>query len=185
MRLVPSVFNPVRRRPSSITRRWRRILAAAAAVLAAVCTDLRGDRSVGADQTKTADATEAKPWRDAPEYLELFAPRLHRDAYRAYRSPLTLDETLRALLAEPGMDGPRGTWRVEEVTPFEAFGRTGGYNRWQLAGLYGSRRVRVARGPRIDGGRAESWTLVAPYPDPALQRLEPGTLIIVLRIPPV
>ena len=30
----------------------------------------------------------------------------------------------------------------------------------------------------------ESWTLIAPYPDAALQRLELGTLIIVLRIPP-
>jgi len=26
--------------------------------------------------------------------------------------------------------------------------------------------------------------LVAPYPDPTLQHLEPGTLIIVLKIPP-
>jgi hypothetical protein len=29
----------------------------------------------------------------------------------------------------------------------------------------------------------ESWTLIAPYPDLALRRLEPGTLIIVLRFP--
>jgi hypothetical protein len=42
----------------------------------------------------------------------------------------------------------------------------------------------VARGPRLDGGYAESWTLIAPYPDVALRRLEPGTLIIVVRIPP-
>jgi hypothetical protein len=43
----------------------------------------------------------------------------------------------------------------------------------------------VARGPRVvDHGRSESWMLVAPYPDPALQHLEPGTLIIVLTIPP-
>jgi hypothetical protein len=141
----------------------------AAAVFAAVCTDLRA----------------AEPWREAPAYLTVFVPRGHRDAYRAYRSPLSLDETLRALLAEPGVERPPGAWQVQTVTPFEAFGRTGSYNRWQLAGLYGSRRVRVARGPRLDRGHAESWTLVAPYPDPALQRLEPGTLIIVLRIPPV
>ena len=39
-------------------------------------------------------------------------------------------------------------------------------------------------GPRLDQGQTESWTLIAPYPDAALQRLESGTLIIVLRIPP-
>jgi hypothetical protein len=35
----------------------------------------------------------------------------------------------------------------------------------------------------VDQGRTESWTLIAPYPDAALQRLEAGTLIIVLRVP--
>ena len=70
------------------------------------------------------------------------------------------------------------------MTPFDAFGRTGGYNRWQLAGLYRSRRARVARGPRVATGTRKSWTLVSPYPDPALRRLESGTLIVVVRLPP-
>ena len=149
------------------------------------CTDLRADEPIDVAQGRPFDAAQDRPWREAPEYLALFAPRADRDAYRAYRSPLSLDETLRALLAEPGVERPDGAWRVQTASPFEAFGRTGSYNRWQLAGLYGSRRVRVARGPRVDRGHAESWTLVAPYPDPALRRLESGTLILVLRIPTV
>jgi hypothetical protein len=130
------------------------------------------------------DLRSAEPWREAPDYVRLFAPLAHRDNYRAYVSPLGFDETLKALLADPAVQGPPGAWEPRLMIPFDAFGRTGSYNRWKLAGLYGSRRARVARGPRVDRGQSESWMLVAPYPDPALQRLEPGTLIIVLTIPP-
>ena len=69
------------------------------------------------------------------------------------------------------------------MIPYDAFGLAGSYNRWKVAGLYRSRRAYVAYGPRLDQGQTESWTLIAPYPDVGLQRLEPGTLIIVLRIP--
>jgi hypothetical protein len=42
----------------------------------------------------------------------------------------------------------------------------------------------VARGPRLQNGRViETWILVSPYPDSRLERLEPGTLLIVLRTP--
>jgi hypothetical protein len=153
----------------SITRRLRTVVAVVVLLVWwRPCTDLRS----------------AEAWRAAPEYLDLFAPRLNRDAYRAYVSALGFDETLRAVAGDPAALRPPGAWEPESVIPFDAFGRTGSYNRWKLAGLYGSRRARVARGPRIDDGHAESWMLVSPYPDPALQRLEPGTLILVLRIPP-
>jgi hypothetical protein len=152
--------------------RWQR-LAALAATCAAVslvtCTDLR-----------SADA-----WRDAPEYLDLFAPGAHRENYRAYVSSLGMDETLKTLSGDPATLHPPGAWEPQAVTALDAFGRTGSYNRWQLAGLYGSRRVRVARGPRVTEGRAESWMLVTPYPDPAMRHLESGTLIVVVRLPPV
>jgi hypothetical protein len=149
---------------SSITRR---IGAALVAVVVLTCTDLRS----------------AEPWREAPEYLTLFAPPAYRTAYRAYVSPVGLDATLKTLLADPAVLHPPGAWEPHTMIPFDAFGLSGGYNRWKVAGLYRSRRVQVARGPRMDQGQAESWMLVAPYPDVTLQRLEPGTLIIVLRIP--
>ena len=123
-------------------------------------------------------------WRDAPAYLHLFAPRLHRDAYRTAVSPLDLDTLLALLSADPALLKPPGAWQPRGITPSDAFGEAGTYPRWKLAQLYGARRARVARGPRMEGGRvAETWTLVSPYPDPSLERLEPGTLLIVLRLP--
>lgn len=115
--------------------------------------------------------------------MRLFAPDAHRAAYRTFVSPAGLDETLKWLLADPAVLHPPGAWTRASLTPYDAFGLSGDYNRWQVAVLYGSRRPVVARGPRADQGELESWTLVSPYPDSSLQRLEPGTLIIVLRIP--
>ena len=153
--------------PSSITRlTWR--LAAAAAALVLACTDLRS----------------AEPWREAPEYVRLFAPRAHSGAYRAYISPAGLEETLATLLTDASVLRPPGAWESQSQIPWDAFGLSGSYNRWKVAGLYRSRRARVVRGPRLDQGQLESWTLITPYPDPGLQRLEPGTLILVLRVPP-
>ena len=169
------------RQSRSISRRTRWIAGLAAACVLA-CTDLRS-----AEPFDFAQGGQDKPvdsWREAPEYLPLFAPAAHRDDYRAYVSPLGLDETLKALLADPAIQQPPGAWEPQAMIAFDAFGRSGGYNRWKLAGLYGSRRARVARGPRVDRGQSESWMLVAPFPDPALLHLEPGTLIIVLKIPP-
>jgi hypothetical protein len=121
--------------------------------------------------------------REAPEYVRLFAPHAEAAAYRAYVSPLGLEEVLEHITGDPAALHPPGAWTPQAVIPYDAFGLTGSYNRWKVAGLYRSRRARVARGPRLDRGQTESWTLIAPYPDETLQRLEPGTLIIVLRTP--
>lgn len=122
-------------------------------------------------------------WREAPDYLELFAPAVHRGDYRAKVSPLDLDAVLRALAADPVVVPAPGAWTPRLQSATDAFGRSGAYNRWSVARLYGSRQPRVARGVRRAGaGVAESWTLVSPYPSADLTRLEPGTLLIVLRI---
>ena len=130
-------------------------------------------------------AQVADAWRPAPEYLALFAPSgPRRDAYETFVSPLVLDAVLKGLLSEPGVLAVPGAWQPKPELPFDAFGQTGRYDRWKLAELYGARRPFVARGPRGDGTRVtEVWTLVSPYPDPSLTRLEPGTLRIVLRVP--
>jgi hypothetical protein len=150
----------------------RRLLITLTVVIAVVCTDLR-----------FAAQNRPNAWRDAPEYLNLFAPQAQRAAYRAYVSPQGLEATLKELLADPAVLHPPGAWTPQAVIPYDAFGLTGSYNRWKVAGLYRSRRARVARGPRLDQGQTESWTLIAPYPDVGLRHLEPGTLIIVLRVP--
>jgi hypothetical protein len=124
-------------------------------------------------------------WREAPEYRPLFAPRrTHADAYGMYVSPLDIDTAIRDLQSDPSLLHPPGSWQPRATLPFDAFGQTGGYDRWKLARLYGALRPRVARGPKaLDGRVIESWTLISPYPDPTFQRLEPGTLLIVLKVP--
>jgi hypothetical protein len=169
--------------PRSITRAL-----AALAVLA--CTDLRPAAQTAAqprtqlsDGPLTPSTALRAGWRDAPQYVRLFAPEAKRAAYRAYVSPLGLEATLEQITADPAILHPPGAWTPQAMIPYDAFGLSGSYNRWKVAGLYRSRRAQVARGPRVDQGQTESWTLIAPYPDEALQRLESGTLIIVLRIP--
>ena len=172
-------------KPRSITRARAGLLLAAVVV---TCTDLRSAAQPPADSRSTARRAGPSTglragWREAPQYVELFAPRERRAAYRAYVSPVGVEATLADLLADPGVLQPPGAWTPQSMIPYDAFGLSGSYNRWKVAGLYRSRRAQVAHGPRVDQGQLESWTLVAPYPDQALERLEPGTLILVLRVP--
>ena len=133
-----------------------------------------------------APAAQAGPaWQVAPEYLALFAPSGPRkEAYETFVSPLDLETVLKRLQSDSGVLAPPGAWQPKSELPFDAFGQTGRYDRWKLAELYGARRPLVARGPRGEGTRVtEVWTLVSPYPDASLTRLEPGTLLIVLQVP--
>lgn len=161
----------------------RRVTTLATVGLVLVCTELRSQiRFKSGDQVRPSTPLRAG-WREASEYVDLLAPAAHKAAYRAYVAPSDLDETLVQVRADPGALQPPGAWAPQSQIPYDAFGLSGSYNRWKVAGLYRSRRARVARGPRVDQGQMESWTLIAPYPDVHLQRFEPGTLILVLRIP--
>ena len=132
-----------------------------------------------------AAAQPSDPWREAPAYAGLFAPAGPRaDAYRTFVASVDLDAALTRIASDASAVRSRGAWEARAELPFDAFGQTGRYDRSKLARLYGARRPMVARGPKAENGRVvESWTLISPYPDPALERLEPGTLLIVLRIP--
>jgi hypothetical protein len=153
-----------------------------AALALLVCTDLRPAAQLAQLSDGPSSALGAG-WREAPQYISLFVPQTQRAAYRAYVSPLGVEATLKQLAADPAILRPPGAWTPQAMIPYDAFGLSGSYNRWKVAGLYRSRRAQVARGPRVDQGQTESWTLISPYPDETLQRLESGTLIIVLRIP--
>lgn len=133
---------------------------------------------------RTAAAPGAGAWRAAPEYLPLVAPAGPRGAaYSTFVSPQPLEAVLRELEREPLLLKPPGAWQPQPQQPGDAFGQTGRYDRWKLPRLYGSRRAMVARGPATSAsGTPEAWTLISPYPDPALQRLEPGTLLMVLSL---
>lgn len=132
-----------------------------------------------------ASGQDDASWRAAPGYLALFAPADGRAAaYRAHVSPLDLDAVLRRLEADSSLVRAPGAWQARPLPPTDAFGQAGRYDRGTLARLYGAQQPRVARGSRSEGGRiVESWTLVSPYPDTALRRLEAGTLLVVLRLP--
>jgi hypothetical protein len=125
------------------------------------------------------------PWREAPEFVALFAPADARaGAYRAYVAAVDLDTALLTFAADPTLSRTPGTWAPQPMLPLDVFGQAGRYDRWRLARLYGGRRPRVARGARlVDGRLIETWTLIAPYPEAGLQRLETGTLLLILRRP--
>ena len=167
----------------SITRGFRAAVCAAAllgGVLAAV-----PHAQAPAPAARPADPPISPArWREAPEFLALLIPRAYRDSYRAFVSSLPLDAALRIVASDAGSLHAAGSWMAHPENPVDAFGTGGTYDRFKLARLFGSQRPAVARGPRghnevVD----ESWTLVSPYPSADLNRLEPGTLLIVLRIP--
>ena len=157
------------------------VSAAALAILAGVppLYDARSDAAQGI-------AAEVPPgdWRSAPEYVRLFTPlRAHTESYRAYVSPRDVGDVIRQLENDPLLLHPPGAWTPTALLSSEAFGLSGSYDRAKLARLYGARRALVARGPRGGGGRpTQAWTLISPYPDRNLERLEPGTLLIVLNL---
>jgi hypothetical protein len=167
----------------SITRGIRAAFCAAA-LLGAVAGAVAHAQAPAAPARPADPPASAAQWREAPEFLALFVPRPYRDSYRAFVSPLTLDAALRVVASDAGSLHAAGSWMAHAENPVDAFGTGGTYDRGKLARLFGSQRPVVARGPRGRHGLVdESWTLVGPYPSADLSRLEPGTLLIILRIP--
>ncbi len=124
-------------------------------------------------------------WRDAPDYVTLFAPANQRASYSASVSAGSIDAALADVGQDPMAAHAPGSWQARSESAPDAFGTAGQQNRWMLTRLYGSRQVRVARGARMDRGRVvESWTFISPYPSTDLRTLHPGTLRFVLRIAP-
>ena len=123
---------------------------------------------------------------EAPAFVPLFTPRgVPPGTYHTYTSGRDLESVLAELRTDPSLSREHGSFEPQSVVASEAFGESGGYNRWKMALLYGAKRARVARGPRFESGRVvEAWTLISPYPDTSLERLNPGTLLIVLRVQP-
>jgi hypothetical protein len=127
------------------------------------------------------------PGVPAPELARIFTPR--HGATGAYQVTVlregiegALRQVRGALPPEFRFGTPPGSWQTQRLDPLEAFGTAGTYDRSRLAQLYWGRRVIVARGPiERDGRAAGALTLLSPYPDPTLTRLEPGTLAILLK----
>ena len=88
----------------------------------------------------------------------------------------TTSESIEQALTEGSPAEPRHA--IEPLEALDAFGTAGTYNRAALARLYGGTRVRVARRWQRRDDQFVSETLLSPYPDPTLTRLNPGTMLI-------
>lgn len=116
--------------------------------------------------------------RPEPILVPRLTPANEPGAYLVFTSAQSIDAVAarcrRELQAFPG------TWEVRLQGPIEVFGWSVRFDRDRLRRVYGGRRIEVARGPVIEGGRvAASITLISPYPDASFTRLHPGTLAIV------
>ena len=160
-----------------------KLLVAAAALGILACVPPFHDARGYAAQGIGAEAPPGE-WLSAPQYVRLFAPlHAHTGSYRAYVSSRSMGDVLRQLGSDPSLLNPPGAWTPAALLSSEAFGLSGSYDRAKLARLYGARRALVARGPRGGGGRpTQAWTLISPYPERSFERLEPGTLLIVLNL---
>jgi hypothetical protein len=108
-----------------------------------------------------------------PALAALFTPR---HAQFGRYEVCTTPDTIETVIAGGGL-APAGA-SIDALESLEAFGGAGSYDRSRLARLYGGARVRVARGWTESAGRFESVTLLSPYPDASLSRLNPGTMVI-------
>lgn len=108
-----------------------------------------------------------------PALTALFTPP--RPGLGRYEVCTTADPIDRVAVGTP--DQPHYS-PVESLEALEAFGAAGTYSRSALARLYAGKRVRVMRGWIQQGERFVSVTLITPYPDAALTKLFPGTMVI-------
>jgi hypothetical protein len=69
-------------------------------------------------------------------------------------------------------------WSVQDMSPLDAFGSGGAYDRNRVSRLYGGRHASVVRGWVRIADHVESLTFISPHPDQTLSELLPGTLII-------
>jgi hypothetical protein len=121
--------------------------------------------------------------RRAPELNDLFAPvGAPEGMYEVYESAAPIDRIAKGLRALD-VDPRPGAWELQRLGAGDAFGAEGSYNRVQMALLVGGRRLTVARGSlRAADGALTAFTLISPYPDPAMRALRSGTMTIVTRL---
>lgn len=99
-------------------------------------------------------------------------------------TPTPIDEVA-AFFAERARRGSAGHFVVRPGAP-DAFDNLAPFSRSRLARLYKGRTPRLARGPvltSMGGPEVEAVALLmSPYPEPDLGSLNPGTLIMIVRV---
>jgi hypothetical protein len=117
-----------------------------------------------------------------PALTRLFAPlSTPPGLYAVHHVNRPIREVAASLRALDPNPAP-GAWEATRPEAHDAFGQAGLYDRFRLAQLFGGRRVTVVRGSLADAGGIRAFTLISPCPDPTLSRVEPGTMVIVLRL---
>ncbi len=112
-------------------------------------------------------------------------PTVPPGMYRVYVTEDSIERMLAEFRGVAASSDVEGAWSVTQMSPLDAYGEAGLYDRAKVARLYGGVPARVARGPILENGRTvASITLVSPHPNGSLARLERGTLIIEFRLPP-
>lgn len=127
------------------------------------------------------------PGTRAPQLARLFVPQHVPEGTYTVTVLSAGIEAASALVREAVAAGarpgdPAGSWEVHLVEPLEAFGTGSRYDRSKLARLYTGRPVSVVRGPvERDRRVVAAVTLLSPYPDATISRLNEGTLVILMR----
>jgi len=152
-------------------RWWGQELVAGTAVGLAICVAGVATASPGPDLgVKDGQLTRL--------FTPLAAPRGTYEVYRSPRPIAVLAAELRALDAAPVADA----WKVAPLGPADAFGSGGPYDAPKLARRYLGTVPLVARGSLRTPEGLVGYTLIAPWPDPTLERLQSGTMVIVVHV---
>jgi hypothetical protein len=127
------------------------------------------------------------PGTAAPRLAHLFTPRhAPPGAYEVTVLSASLEQSRATLLSavrDVGGGAAADVPPVVELDPLQAFGEAGSYPQTTVARLYTGRKARLVRIPiEQDGRTVAAVTLVSPYPDPTLSRLEEGTMAILLHL---
>jgi hypothetical protein len=133
------------------------------------------------DSRDAACASQVDLGSGRPDLQRLFTPlRAPEGTYEVRTTPRPIGELAGRLRACDPKPAP-GAWTLTRPESHDAFGRAGIYDRFKLAQLFGGRRVTVARGSLPVGDGHIAYTLISPYPNAALDRLENGTMVILIR----
>lgn len=118
----------------------------------------------------------------SPAHAALFAPPARAGLFMFETTLEPIDEVAASYRARSPWP-PAGAWTIGRSGPNDVFDAAALYDRPRLARLYGGRPIRVARGPIIENGRVtHTVLLLSPYPEPDLEHLNSGTLIMTVRV---
>ncbi len=160
----------------------------APALASAQCPPLESASRLGSATAEArALASSAPACRFDPILTRLFTPHfVPGNPYHVYVTTAAIEKLASMFAALSPAPPSSSAWQTRDMDPLEAFGEGGPYDPAKVGRLYVGRRARVVRGPIVENGQTVvTIMLVSPYPDPSLTRLEPGTMIVEFRVPPV